>query len=108
MSFLKHDKPLIRRTFLQERFIILIERQQSGQATFAELTELDEIVNRDPKLTNIILEEMEEDNTTINTPGSNDVMYTNRAKPQPVFEKIKAFINHLLRYSVHPMQTPFI
>ena len=37
-----------RRTFLQDRFDILIKRQKSGKATFSELTELDEIVNGDP------------------------------------------------------------
>jgi hypothetical protein len=39
-----------RRTFLQDRFEILIKRQKNGTATFNELTELDEIVNRDPEL----------------------------------------------------------
>jgi hypothetical protein len=48
-------KPLIRRTFLQERYEILIKRQQSGKATFNELTELDDIVNRDPSIREIVL-----------------------------------------------------
>ena len=48
-------KPLIRRTFLQERYEILIKRQQSGTATFNELTELDDIVNRDPSIREIVL-----------------------------------------------------
>jgi hypothetical protein len=39
-----------RRTFLQDRFEILIKRQKNGTASFNELTELDEIVNRDPEL----------------------------------------------------------
>ncbi|TWR31080.1 hypothetical protein FPZ43_00940 [Mucilaginibacter pallidiroseus] len=56
---MKNSKPLIRRTFLQERFEVLIKKQLNGQATFNDLTELDWIVNRDPKLRDIILEEMQ-------------------------------------------------
>jgi len=56
---MKHQKPLIRRTFLQERFEVLIKKQLYGEATFAELTELDELINRDPKLKHIVLEEMD-------------------------------------------------
>ncbi len=48
-------KPLIRRTFLQERYEILIERQRDGRATFNELTELDDIVNRDPTIREQVL-----------------------------------------------------
>ncbi|WP_295673459.1 hypothetical protein [uncultured Mucilaginibacter sp.] len=46
-----------RRTFLQDRFDILIKRQKSGKATFSELTELDEIVNGDPELREKIIRE---------------------------------------------------
>ncbi|HWZ02514.1 MAG TPA: hypothetical protein VNX40_02825 [Mucilaginibacter sp.] len=46
-----------RRTFLQDRFDILIKRQKSGKATFSELTELDEIVNRDPELREKVIRE---------------------------------------------------
>lgn len=46
-----------RRTFLQDRFDILLKRQKSGKATFSELTELDEIVNRDPELREKIIRE---------------------------------------------------
>src|SRR5580698_1906500 len=50
----KHTEP---RTFLQDRFDILIKRQRSGKATFGELTELDEIVNRDPELREKVIRE---------------------------------------------------
>jgi hypothetical protein len=43
-------KKLERRTFSQDRYYILIKRQKAGQATFNELTELDEIVNRVPDI----------------------------------------------------------
>ena len=46
-----------RRTFLQDRFEILIRRQKTGKATFNELTELDEIVNRDPEIREQVIRE---------------------------------------------------
>jgi hypothetical protein len=46
-----------RRTFLQDRFDILIKRQKSGKATFSELTELDEIVNRDADIREKVIRE---------------------------------------------------
>ena len=52
-----HRKQPERRTFLQDRFEILIRRQESGKATFNELTELDEIVNRDPALRERVIRE---------------------------------------------------
>jgi hypothetical protein len=48
MSYLR--KKLERRTFSQDRYYILIKRQKAGKATFSELTELDEIVNRVPDI----------------------------------------------------------
>lgn len=57
---MKHRKQLERRTFLQDRFDILIKRQKNGTATFNELTELDDIVNRDPAIRESILVEMQE------------------------------------------------
>lgn len=54
---MNHRKKLERRTFLQDRFEILIRRQEKGEATFNELTELDEIVNRDPAIREKILRE---------------------------------------------------
>ncbi len=75
-----HRKKLERRTFLQDRFEILIKRQKKGVATFNELTELDDIVNRDPEIREKVIREsllMEgadefndpNDNTTLeNTP----------------------------------------
>ena len=55
---MNRNRPLIRRTFLQERFEILISRQKRGIATFAELTELDDIVNRNGIIREQVLEEM--------------------------------------------------
>ena len=72
---MKHGKPLERRTFLQDRFDILIKRQKSGTATFAELTELDEIVNRDPELREKVIREnilMEEPADFDEPPAANE------------------------------------
>jgi hypothetical protein len=52
-----HRKQPERRTFLQDRFDILIKRQKTGKATFSELTELDDIVNRDPELREKVIRE---------------------------------------------------
>jgi hypothetical protein len=52
-----HRKQPERRTFLQDRFDILIKRQKTGMATFSELTELDDIVNRDPELREKVIRE---------------------------------------------------
>ena len=76
---MSHRKPLIRRTFLQERYEILIKRQQSGKATFNELTELDDIVNRDPSIREIVLIENHfiegaDDNDELNDPLVNDIV----------------------------------
>jgi len=49
-----HKKPE-RRTYLQDRLEILIKKQESGTASFNELTELDEIVNRDPAIREMII-----------------------------------------------------
>jgi len=56
---MKNGKKLERRTFLQDRFEILIKKQKDGNATFAELTELDDIVNRSAVIRTQILEEMQ-------------------------------------------------
>jgi len=92
---MKHGKQLERRTFNQDRFEILIKRQKNGTATFNELSELDEIVNRDPDIREIVLEEMQDaDNPK---PPDSDLI---QAIEKPVrkksfIEKIKAFINRL-------------
>jgi hypothetical protein len=55
MGYLR--KKLERRTFSQDRYYILIKRQRAGKATFNELTELDDIVNRVPDIRNIVIRE---------------------------------------------------
>jgi len=99
---MKHQKPLIRRTFLQERFEILMKKQQSGEASFNELTELDEIVNRDPKLRYIILEEMK--GSDCDNIQQEEIMLIEASKPQNLFDKLKSLINHLLSFNAQLFQ----
>src|ERR1700743_1751396 len=90
-------RPLIRRTFSQERYEILIKRQQEGRATFLELTELDEIVNRDPSIREIVLIENHfMDDPDADKPNLPQPPEAIKPVHQPtLLEKIKAFISRL-------------
>lgn len=91
---MRHGKQLERRTFNQDRFEILIKRQKNGIATFNELTELDEIVNRDPEIREIVLEEMQ-DADTPKPPDDDQIQMIEKPVRKSFIEKIKAFINRL-------------
>ncbi len=91
---MRHGKQLERRTFNQDRFEILIKRQKNGIATFNELTELDEIVNRDPEIREIVLEEMQ-DADTPKPPDNDQIQMIEKPVRKSFIEKIKAFINRL-------------
>jgi len=94
---MKGGKPVIRRTFSQERFEILIKKQKAGEATWRDLTELDEIVNRVPDIRLTILEEMEgqsPDNDLSEVPPSP----TQHIRPN-FFHKLKLFFDRLLRFN---------
>lgn len=93
-------RKLERRTFSQDRYYILIKRQKSGEATFNELEELDEIVNRVPDIREkVILENFYgEDEQGQNAPPHEPLK---NISPQPkhknVLEAIKAFFARLRR-----------
>ncbi|PWK80103.1 hypothetical protein LX99_00567 [Mucilaginibacter oryzae] len=91
---MKHGKQPERRTFNQDRFEILIKRQRTGKATFNELTELDEIVNRDPAIREIVLEEMQETNIP-KPPQANDIPAMQKPAKQNILEKIKTLMSRL-------------
>ena len=91
---MKHGKQLERRTFNQDRFEILIKRQKDGKATFNELTELDEIVNRDPEIREIVLEEMQ-DADSPKPPDNDPIQAIEKPASKNLIEKIKSFINRL-------------
>ena len=92
---MKSNRPLIRRTFSQERFDILIKKQRNGRATFNDLTELDDIVNRDPAIRESILEEMKGIDKTPEGPGQPEIVNIEPIKQLSLLEQLKAFINRL-------------
>jgi hypothetical protein len=99
-------KKLERRTFSQDRYYILIKRQREGKATFNELTELDEIVNRVPDIRQIVIREnFGDDADERETPSSNDPINQNPIKTQSIHDhglwsKIRSFINRLFASSI--------
>lgn len=92
---MKHHKQLERRTFSQDRFDILIKRQRSGKATFNELTELDDIVNRDPAIRESILVEMQELDTPPEDQPPVETPVVVRVKKRGLLDIIWSFINRL-------------
>lgn len=92
---MKNNRPLIRRTFLQERFDILIKKQRNGTANFNDLTELDEIVNRDPAIRESILEEMHEMEHPSEGPKQEEVIATAPMQQPSLLEQLKNFFHRL-------------
>ena len=94
-----HRKQLERRTYSQDRYYILIKRQKAGKATFKELTELDEIVNRVPDIRDIVIRESfgegEEDTTAPDTPGNSDVVYQKHPGSPTFWSRLKDLITRV-------------
>lgn len=96
MSYFR--KKLERRTFSQDRYYILIKRQKEGKATFDELTELDEIVNRVPDIRELVIRENfgEEDNDAdnpTNGPINKHLISTSIAPHPNLLTRIKSWLN---------------
>jgi len=93
---MKNQRPLIRRTLSQERFEVLIKKQLRGTATFKDLIELDEIVNRDPAIRENILEEMHDIEHPSQDEGThNSIQNVPRQKPTSIIDRIKEFFSRL-------------
>jgi hypothetical protein len=92
---MKENKKPERRTYLQDRFEILIKRQKEGTATFNELTELDSIVNTDPNIREIIIREMEGFDETTGLPASEEVFYQQEKPRQTIWEKITSLFKEI-------------
>jgi len=94
-------KQLERRTFIQDRFDILIKRQKSGKATFNELTELDEIVNRDPELRekvireSMLMQDINDPDDASHAPGQGLDFKSVLPARQNILTRIKAFLDRL-------------
>ncbi|MDR3693125.1 hypothetical protein [Mucilaginibacter sp.] len=89
-----------RRTFLQDRFNILIKRQKSGKATFSELTELDEIVNGDPELRekvireDILMERYDDFEEPMNHP-QNEEPVLQQVKRRSLLDRMKSLVSRI-------------
>ena len=95
---MKHHKPLKQRTYIQDRFEILIKKQETGTASFNELTELDEIVNRNATIREKILEEMQDISGPKNNPEQEYKIYLQEEKIS-FWSAIKAFISRMFTVS---------
>jgi hypothetical protein len=95
---MKGGKQVVRRTFAQERFEILIRKQKAGEATFRDLTELDDIVNRVPDIRLTVLEEMEGKNTPGDDLTEETPVIHHIAQPT-LLQKIKLFFDRLLQFN---------
>lgn len=96
MSYFR--KKLERRTFSQDRYYILIKRQKEGKATFDELTELDEIVNRVPDIRDLVIrenfgEEDSETNIPTNGPINQNLVSTSITPHPNLLTRIKSWLN---------------
>jgi len=97
MSYFR--KKLERRTFSQDRYYILIKRQREGRATFNELTELDEIVNRVPDIRDLVIrenfgeDENETDNPTNNPLNQTPTTAIHPMQHQNLWSRIKNWVN---------------
>jgi hypothetical protein len=91
----KDNRYVIRRTISQERFEVLWKKRKNGQATLRDLTEIDEIVNRDAGVRQFVLEEMEakDNEDDINDPT---MLQQPTVTHQSLTDKIKAFFSRLL------------
>jgi hypothetical protein len=89
----KDNKYIIRRTLSQERFEVLWKKHVNGHSTLRDLTEMDEIINRDAGVRQFVLEEMESKdplNDNNNMPGKlQQATLSHLSFP----DKIKAFFN---------------
>lgn len=103
MSYFR--KKLERRTFSQDRYYILIKRQKEGKATFDELTELDEIVNRVPDIRDLVIRENfgEEDSETdqpTNGPINQDLVSTSITPHPNLLTRIKNWLSRTFEADV--------
>ena len=100
-------KKLERRTFSQDRYYILIKRQKSGKATFNELTELDEIVNRVPDIREKVIiesfftENIDDTGGLPNHPANNQPHPITPAYRQAWWMRVKSFLNRVFSLQIH-------
>ena len=91
----KDNRYIIRRTLSQERFEVLWKKRRNGQATLKDLTEMDEIINRDAGVRQFVLEEMEVKDNLNDNNDIQDMMQQPTVSHLSITDKIKAFFNRL-------------
>lgn len=107
-------KKLERRTFSQDRYYILIKRQKSGEATFNELTELDEIVNRVPDIREKVIiesfftEDINDSSELPNPPGNNENIQSLPITRPGLWTRVKSFLNRVFRCKFMSNRMSFI
>lgn len=104
---MKHNKNLEQRTFLQDRFEILIKKQKTGQATFSELTELDDIVNKYTAIREKILEEMQGPGLPPDGPTENEkVPLISKEVPVSILDTIRSLFGRVFNTKMTNLLSP--
>jgi hypothetical protein len=107
---MSHHKQPERRTFLQDRFDILIKRQKSGQASFNELTELDEIVNADPVLRekiireNLLMEDEGDFNEQSNNLEKKENLFAQKVQHRSILKRIQSFLSRIFTSFIYAVK----
>ena len=91
----RDNKYIIRRTLSQERFEVLWKKRRDGKATLRDLTEMDEIINRDEGVRRFVLEEMEKPEIPADNNDMQDALTQPSTQHQSIISKIKGFFNRL-------------
>lgn len=95
---MKSNKYIIRRTLSQERFEVLWTKNKNGYATLKDLTEMDEIINRDEGVRRFVLEEMAGKSLDNNHPKHNMPVTPGKKEKsrKTFFEKVKTFFRLMI------------
>jgi hypothetical protein len=91
----KGNRYIIRRTLSQERFEVLWKKHKNGHTTLKDLTEMDEIINRDAGVRQFVLEEMEGKDPLNDNNDMQNMLQQPVISHQSITDKIKAFFNRL-------------
>lgn len=74
---------------------MLWKKRSNGQATLKDLTEMDEIINRDAGVRQFVLEEMEGKDNLNDHNDTQNMLQQPAVVHQSITDKIKAFFNRL-------------
>jgi hypothetical protein len=98
-----HRKQPERRTYLEDRLEILIKRQESGTASFNELTELDAIVNSYPEIRkriimeNLLMGDTGDFNEPVNDPQKENMPQLQTTPRISFISRLKGIISRIFR-----------